>query len=587
MNNIRILLVGLLLILGQVFSLGNISNGGLLAQKPNKKSKKGKNSVSKAEIDPKTREKIDYLYIEACTQHLEEKRTEAIALFKEVASLEPANHGALYNIGVIYNELHEYDEAMRYGKMALDGNPENYWYYVALIEACQGARDLPKALSYQTALAEKFPQDKNALYDLAQLNISNKDFARALETYTRLEKLTGQNEEIQFRKHQLYVYTEQPEKGLAELNKLIDANPAEPRYYQAKYDLLMLMNREQEAQVVLEQLLAINPNDGFAMISLADFYRSKGDHEQSDAYLQRAFENPDVDLEIKVKILGGMYATAESDSKVLPRLEKMSATLVNLHPKSALVLGIRGDVFLAAEKNDSATAYYRKSLLIDPTNQEVWQELLLIDLDNHDKKQLQKDAEKALEYFPNQNFFLYAFGYGSMQVGDDEEAVYAFEKVKKSGEANPEITLQAYLSLGEIFHEQKQYGKSDENFEAAMKFSPNNPLVLNNYAYYLSLRNERLDDASKMVKEALQKEPENGAYQDTYGWILYLQGKYQEAEQWIQKAVNKGGGAEVLEHFGDTEASLGKMQEAEKYWQRAIDNGATFDLETKKRNFSK
>lgn len=83
-----------------------------------------------------------------------------------------------------------------------------------------------------------------------------------------------------------------------------------------------------------------------------------------------------------------------------------------------------------------------------------------------------------------------------------------------------------------------------------------------------------------MVQEALKQEPDNSAYQDTYGWILYLQGNYAGAKDWIGKAIADGG-AEVLEHYGDTCAKLGENEKAKEYWQKAIDKGAKFDLNTK------
>ncbi len=266
---------------------------------------------------------------------------------------------------------------------------------------------------------------------------------------------------------------------------------------------------------------------------------------------------------------------------MLARMDRMSASLQQLYPKSAIVMGIRGDVLQASGQADSAKVYYRKSLAIDPTNEKVWQELLLVSSDAGDWKQMQKDAEKALEYFPNQLFFLYFFGSASSQNGDFEEAIYAFEKVKKSGTDNKDILIQSYLGLGECYQKQEQFSKSDENFEGALSISPGNPLVLNNYAYFLSLRNERLSDASKMVQQALQKEPGNGAYQDTYGWILYLQGDYKGAEEWIGKSVSNNGGAEVLEHYGDVQAKLGDMAKAKDFWQKALDKGAKFDLNSK------
>ncbi len=567
----------LLSLLVLVLALGS---GNAMAQKKEKKGKKG-NVTKTAAIDPKTKERIDYLFIEANTLYLQEKKTEAIALLKELLGLDSKNHAALYQVGKINNELQNFGEGMKYCKSALDLNPENYWYYAELVIAYQGAREMGKALEVQSALVKKFPSDKNGLYDLAQLYILNKDFPRAIETYAQLEKQTGANEEITFRMHQLYVYTNQPDKAMAEIDKLITENPYETRYHQAKYDLLLMMQKPEEGKAMLENLLERNPNDAFALLSLADYYKAKGNMPKSDEYLERAFANPEVELETKVKILSGMYPHAESEPAVLARMERMSASLQQLYPKSAVVMGIRGDVLQAGGKADSAKVYYRKSLAIDPTNEKVWQELLLVSSDSGDWKQMQKDAEKALEYFPNQLLFLYFFGSASSQNEDFEEAIYSFEKIKKSGTDNKDILLQAYLGLGECYQKEEQFSKSDENFEAALRLSPGNPLVLNNYAYFLSLRNERLEDASKMVQQALQKEPGNGAYQDTYGWILYLQGNYKGAEEWIGKSVSNNGGAEVLEHYGDVQAKLGDMAKAKDFWQKALDKGAKFDLNTK------
>jgi Tfp pilus assembly protein PilF len=164
---------------------------------------------------------------------------------------------------------------------------------------------------------------------------------------------------------------------------------------------------------------------------------------------------------------------------------------------------------------------------------------------------------------------------GSSQTGESEQAIYAFEKIKKIGSAEKDLRLQAFMSLGELYHEEEQYSKSDENFEAALEMGPDNPSTLNNYAYFLSLRNEQLDRAATMVKKAIAADPASTAYQDTYGWILYLQGDFTGAEEWIGKAVSAGSSSsEVLEHYGDVWIKLGNAEKARQYWQKAIDNGA-------------
>jgi Tfp pilus assembly protein PilF len=61
---------------------------------------------------------------------------------------------------------------------------------------------------------------------------------------------------------------------------------------------------------------------------------------------------------------------------------------------------------------------------------------------------------------------------------------------------------------------------------------------------------------------------------DTYGWILFQQSKYIEAEKWIAKALAiSSESGEVLEHMGDVQFKLNKPDEALKYWKKAKDAG--------------
>lgn len=543
---------------------------GLQAQSRKKKKRDKQESTQKG----KDKSRIDYLFIEANTQYLQGNAMEAIVLFKQVLDIDSKHHASMYNISKISFEEGDFETAAKYARMALDANPENYWYYAQLVAAHQGQRNTSKAIAVQEQMVEKFPEDKDGLFELAQLYIEAKQYQKSVNAYESLEKLIGMNEDVVFRKHQLYLYLNQPDNALAEIEKLIAFFPNDQRYYQAKYDIYLLTDREEEAQKILHDLLEVNPNDAFALLALADYYKSKQQYEKSDEYLYRAFGNPAVDLEAKVKILSGMYSYAKVDDKVLTRMKDLGNILYKTHPESAMVNGIRGDIFQVSGDADSARVYYLKSLESEPANEQVWQELLFIDSESSDFISMKDDSERALEYFPNQALFLYFFGLGSSQSGDNDEAIYAFEKIKKIGKGNDELLFQACLSLGEIYHKEDEFGKSDENFEAALEIDSENPLILNNYAYFLSLRNEQLERAEKMVLKALEKYPKSSAYQDTYGWILYLQGKYETAEEWIGKAVEGGGGAEVLEHYGDVWMKLGDYEKAKGYWEKAKDAGA-------------
>ncbi|MGE8292786.1 MAG: tetratricopeptide repeat protein, partial [Sphingobacterium sp.] len=97
--------------------------------------------------------------------------------------------------------------------------------------------------------------------------------------------------------------------------------------------------------------------------------------------------------------------------------------------------------------------------------------------------------------------------------------------------------------------------------------------------YYLSLRKERLDEATKYAAMATKLQPNNGTFEDTYAWVLFADGKYEDALIWIQKAMKNTNPqtAVLLEHYGDILVKLGKTGEAVKQWNLALEKGMDSD----------
>ncbi len=111
-------------------------------------------------------------------------------------------------------------------------------------------------------------------------------------------------------------------------------------------------------------------------------------------------------------------------------------------------------------------------------------------------------------------------------------------------------------------------------------YNPENAGVLNNYAYYLSLENQQLDKAERMALKANELSPSNPTYLDTYAWVLYKKGSYNDALIQMEKALkleNNPSGTE-LEHYGDILYMLNKKTEALEYWKKAQQAGDASDL---------
>jgi Flp pilus assembly protein TadD len=130
----------------------------------------------------------------------------------------------------------------------------------------------------------------------------------------------------------------------------------------------------------------------------------------------------------------------------------------------------------------------------------------------------------------------------------------------------------AYSLLGMLYDELKIYIKCDSLYEKALTYYPDNPLFLNNYAYSLSERGERLEYALEMATRAVKAEPDNSAYQDTIGWIYYMLGRYNMALVHIKRSVEQQDDSSVVnEHLGDVYLKLGDLQQARNQWERALE----------------
>ncbi|HBX64884.1 MAG TPA: hypothetical protein DEG32_01505, partial [Balneolaceae bacterium] len=97
-----------------------------------------------------------------------------------------------------------------------------------------------------------------------------------------------------------------------------------------------------------------------------------------------------------------------------------------------------------------------------------------------------------------------------------------------------------YSTLGDVRANLGNNEGSDEAYELALRYDPDNDNAMNNYAYNLSVREENLERAKELALKAIEVAPENAAYLDTVGWVYFKLGDYDRAERFIQAAIDTG-----------------------------------------------
>jgi tetratricopeptide (TPR) repeat protein len=519
------------------------------------------------------KQKIDELYVDACTDMICGNPKGAKEQFKQVLEIDPRHHASMYNIAKLSleaaTETKDFDEAITMGENAIKLDPNNYWYYVTVVEAYRMKGDFANAIRLQNTAVQRFPKQSDAISGLAELYLKNKQYDEALDTYKKIEAKFGISEERLSSKYKLYMEIGKQEEAFKTIEELIKLNPTKTEYYTAKYSLLLKQNKDKEAVELLKKLLSINPNDGVTMITLADYYKSQGNMQESDKYLFQTFENPEVFVKGKLNIVQAIIKEYK-DTEMAARARKLVKIMATIHPNTTEALELQGDIFDLDNKPDSAWTMYKRAVDLEPRNDKVWIKLLNSSNKSQNYNMLISDANDALEYFPNNEMIQYFYALANLKQGDYTLSINQFEKIKKRTSSADLLTLVS-IGLGESYYRNNAFDKSDNAFEEALLSAPNNDLIFNSYAFFSAYRKDKLPNAKEMIEKALQVKPNNPTYQYTYGWVFYQMNDNKSAIEWFEKAVKNSikPNAEILERLGDAYYKEGQKDLAVEQWNKA------------------
>jgi tetratricopeptide (TPR) repeat protein len=524
--------------------------------------------------DPRKRIAMEK-FIEANKMELLGDHQQAINLYREALKIDPSNDAAYYNLAKILYSSRQYAEAAAYAQQAIKLDPENTWYLDLYGTLLGGLGNYSAAEKVYTRLVEVDPENTDAWFNRAFFTEQNKQYDDALGIFNEIEERFGISEDVTTEKVKLWLQLGKKDKAAEELLKLINANADEPKYYSLLVDFYITNKMEDKAYEVLQKLVALDPDDPRTNLVLAGYYQRKGDDAGAFRAFSKAFANPDLDVDIGISVLLGYLPyfqnpLPENEQKKQHALD-LAQVLASSHANEAKAYAMYGDLLYQEDKNDEALKQYKHAIGLDSSRFLVWQQLFFIYDHKRNYDSLLNVSSKAIELFPDQSLTYYFSGYASMQLKRYDDAIKTLSKAIDIGMGDKKFLSQIYASMGDAYYYLKNSHASDSCYELALVFDPSNAYVLNNYSYFLSLRGEKLDEAEKMSAQSNILSPNNAAYEDTYAWVLYKSGKFREAKQWLEKALQHGGESDgsLLEHYGDILFKLDDVDGAVKYWMLA------------------
>ena len=562
-----------------------------------KKDKKKKDTAVKDAPITKKDLELQAIFISGMQAYLLGNAEDAIAKFNEVIRRDPKNDAAYYELSKIAFESRNMDKAVEFAQNAIKINPENEYYYQYLAEAKGEKQDFIGAAKTYESLVKLQPKNYDYYYDWAYMLAKSEKYKEAIDVYNLVEEKTGVTEELVFQKQPLFIKLGKIDESVQDIEKLVKLYPSETRYIGLVGEVYLSNKMYDKAIEAFNRILKIDPNNADGLLALAQAYRKAGDEKKHDELIQRVFNNKEIEIDAKIYTIIPYIEKVAKDSTMRDEVLKMADMIVAAHPNNVKATTARADVLYNIGKKKEAQAEYEKAIKLgDDVPSTVWIQSYILDAELEDYDHLITATKNGIAKNPKD-----VFGYFYNAVANQQKKNYkdasdvldqAFELQQKNKDEvakfSPQLKLQMLIALGDVNFELKNFARCDSAYEAALEIDPNNATVLNNYAYYLSERDDKLEKAERMSKKSNLLVDGNSAFIDTYAWIMYKMKNYKEALEWMEQAmllIDSQERPELLIHYGDILSKAGQEQKAVEQWQKAIAKGGDKDaLENKIKN---
>jgi tetratricopeptide (TPR) repeat protein len=506
-------------------------------------------------------------FIEGKSSELKEDYKNALENYRTALKYEQAG-GIYFAIANIYVKTGKFQDALIEINNALKFNPGSLEYLTLKANIYYGTGKIDKAVEIYENILAKDSENVYILYSLARSYQELHHPESAVIIYEKIIDVYGFDQDVLKRMFEIYSGYKDYEKAAEVLNYSLKLDPYNNGLLLELASLYSKLGKEDDAKSIYERLSALNPDDKLIQAEIVKLYFRKNQIDKGFAEFAKILGKDSLNLQEKIQLGEMYYNMMLQDGKTADIVEHIFGYLIDRYPENWAPYYYLGEIDITNKKNDDAYKKFMKgSVLVDTSKEGCLQfGYALFTLEKYeDSKSI---LLKGLSMDPDDFRTNYTLALTLQRLNDLQNAIKHYEHALKF---NP-TDLSIISSLALAYNSNKQYIESNNMYEKALMVDPENALLLNNYAYNLSTRGENLDKALDMSKHAVNKEPGNPSYLDTFGWIYYMMKDYKSALEYIERAVSiNGSNAVLLDHLGDTHFALKDVKKALYFWQKALE----------------
>lgn len=366
-------------------------------------------------------------------------------------------------------------------------------------------------------------------------------------------------------------------------------------------DLYSAARMYDSAIVYYQKVVNYDQADFLLWRKLAGNQRISGFTDEAAYSYQKSIEQRnDISNILSLIWLGELYSeTNKVDSAMIPLQYALRMDSTNI-----MILRGLSNVYMRKNNADSAIYYAGKELQTAPDNIETQRYYGLINYFS-DSLNVADSVFSSLVINDNQNILYHRYlGRIALRQGDYVKSIAEVNKTIELDEAVAESWLdlayayrqmkdkkteievfkrglkkvtdssgidQLMFGLGIAYEQSGDFNKSTKIFKNLIKRNPLYHQAMNYLGYSLADRGENLDYAKDLIEQAVTMVPDNAAYLDSFGWVYYRLGEYDNALKHLLKAVELDRDPVIFDHLGDTYQAMGDTTTARTWWEKSFE----------------
>src|SRR6202050_3030774 len=502
----------------------------------------------------------------------------AIEQYEQIVKIEPDNVDDHLLLGRLYRLNNDLQKAEAELKIAVKLDPDSEEAVTTLSLLYSDEGDTTQALQVLSSVPDTGRSGK--LYAaLGATYEQRKDYKSAIDAYKHAIQLDRDNLDAMRGLAENLLNDGQIDAALTQYKVIADANPEDAQTYLRISEIYRRQGKYDEALENLKKAEAMVPDALEVPYNVAVVYEAQARYDEAAKMLQdllKKTEKPDNSYSqadrnnraIFMERLGMVYRDQENYPAAAETFRKMIA-LGDDNARSGYQNVI--DTYREAKQWPEATAAAKEAVQKLPNDHELRMVLDAQLADTGDPEKPLADVRSMLKGTPEDRdvYLRLSIMYTRLKRWSDaEEALNKAEQLSTKSEDKEYV----YFLRGSTYEREKKYDQAEAEFKKILAANPQSAATLNYLGYMNADRDVRLEESLNYIKTAVSLEPTNGAYLDSLGWAYFKLGKYDLAEETLNKAsLRMGSDPTVQDHLGDLYQKTGRLKLAAAHWERAVE----------------